>query len=110
MISFSDNVVSIDSQQIEMEHTVAAVTEYEGRVVVLLDPDAYTEKFAQFENLIAFSREGKKLWTAELATTNSGDRYYKVAGGPALQAWSVYSFICEIDVETGRVLSREFVK
>lgn len=79
-------------------------------IIVLFDPGGRVDKFGQFPNLIALSREGKTLWIAELPTTTSGDRYYRLVHGGKLKAASVFSLICEIDPESGRILRQEFVK
>jgi len=110
MISYDGNMLTADGKSYELEHRVADAIESNDRVVVLFDPDAYTAKFGQFPNLIAVSREGTKLWTAELPTTTSGDRYYRLIRGESLRAASIYSFVCEIDPRTGRILRKEFVK
>ena len=110
MISYDGSTVTVDGQTYQLDYRVADAIEYADRVVVLFDPDAYTAKFGQFANLVALSREGKKLWTAELPTTTSGDRYYRLVHRGTLQASSVYSFVCDIDPRSGRILRKEFVK
>jgi len=110
MISFDGKTLSIDGRRYELEHPVVDAIEHENLVVVLFDPAAYTSKFGQFANLQAFSRIGEPLWTAELATNKSGDRYYKVAKGDVLRAASIYSFVCDIDLNNGQIARREFLK
>lgn len=110
MIGYDENRLTVDGKSYELEHRVADAIEYEDRVVVLFDPEVYTAKFGQFPNLIAVSRDGKKLWTAELPTTTSGDRYYRLVRGESLLAASIYSFVCDIDPRTGKILRKEFVK
>ncbi|MEM9558548.1 MAG: hypothetical protein AAGC60_30125 [Acidobacteriota bacterium] len=94
----------------ELLHPVVDAIEFDDRLVVLFDPNAKTSKFGQFANLIALSRGGELLWTAELPTTTSGDRYYKLTPGENLRAASVYSFVCEIDPETGRILRKQLIR
>ena len=77
---------------------------------MLFDPDAYTEKFGQFQNLIALKETGELIWKAELPTTTSGDRYYKIAKRLPLVAYSIYSYQCEIDPATGKIKARTFIK
>lgn len=110
MITFSGKTVSIGGKSFEVEHPIADAFELGGRIIVLFNPDAYTEKFGQFPNLIALRPTGERLWTAELPTTTSGDRYYKVASRTPLVVYSVNSFECEIDPATGRIVARHFSK
>jgi hypothetical protein len=110
MIEYDGSTLTIDGQSYELEHTIVDAVECEDGVAVLFDPDAYTAKFGQFANLAGLSREGAKLWTAELPTTTSGDRYYRLVRGENLRAASVYSFVCDIDPRNGRIVRKEFVK
>lgn len=110
MIAYEGNTLTIDGNPYELEHRVIDAVECKDIVVVLFDPDAYKAKYGQFPNLVAVSRAGKRLWTAELPTTTSGDRYYRLVNGEGLRAASVYSFICEIEPKTGRILRKQFIK
>lgn len=110
MIGYNENTITVDGKSYELEHRVADAIEYKDRVVVLFDPEDYTDKFGQFPNLIAISHDGKKLWTAELPTTTSGDRYYRIVRGESLRAASIYSFVCDIDPRTGKIVRKDFVK
>ncbi len=110
MIAYAGNTLTIDGQSYELEYKVIGAVEFEGAVIVLFEPGAYTAKFGQFPNLVGLSREGKRLWTAELPTTNSGDRFYRLVPGSNLRAASVYSFVCDIDPRSGRIIRKEFVK
>jgi len=55
-------------------------------------------------------RSGQILWTAELPTTDPGDRYYKIPSSDPLTAYSVRSYDCVIDRHTGYILERVFTK
>ena|SRR6266567_4830445 len=110
MITFSDKTVLISDRRVQLEHPIADAFELEGRVIVLFNPDAYTEKFGQFPNLVALRSDGQREWTAQLPTTTSGDRYYRIASRTPLVAYSIYSVECEIDPATGRIKARRFFK
>ena len=110
MITFSGKKISIGEKSMELEHAVADAFELEGLIVVLFNPDAYAERFGQFPNLIALRPTGERLWTAELPTTTSGDRYYKVSSRTPLVVYSINSFECEIDPATGRIKGRHYFK
>jgi hypothetical protein len=110
MITFAGNTILAGGRVVEVEHPVADAFQLEGRIIVLFDPDSYTERFGQFPNLAAYAPTGERLWTTELPTTISGDRYYKVASREPLVVYSIYSFECEIDPSTGRIIARRFYK
>jgi hypothetical protein len=78
-LSFSGCTITIGNRSIEMEYPIHDAFLLGSKIIVLFDPDAYTEKFGQFPNLVALTFEGRKIWTAELPTHDSGDRYYLVA-------------------------------
>jgi len=110
MIDLSDKVLFVDGNVLELEFPVAEAFELDKIIIILYDPDAYASKFGQFPNLIALLPSGERLWTAELPTTTSGDRYYKIASRIPLVAYSIYSEECEIDPATGRIISHRFIK
>jgi len=110
MISYSENMVVIDGTTAHLAYPIAEAFELDGRVIVLLDPDARTERFGQFPNLLALAPDGDRLWTAELPTTTSGDRYYRITSQRPLVVESIYSEECEIDQDTGAIKSRRFLK
>jgi hypothetical protein len=110
MITFSVKTISVSGKSLEVEFPVSDAFELEGCVIVLFNPDAYTEKFGQFPNLVALRPTGERLWTAELPTTTSGDRYYKVSSRAPLVVYSIYWVECEIELSTGRIKARRFYK
>jgi hypothetical protein len=110
MISYENQTLTVDGQAHQLEHRILDAIEYDDRVVVLFDPNAHVEKFGQFRNRIAISRHGTRLWVAELPTSTSGDRYYRIVRENSLRASSIYSLVCEIDPATGQILAKEFVK
>jgi len=110
IISISGRTLHIDGRSFDLEYSIAEAFELPGRVIVLFDEAAYTEKFGQFQNLIALKETGELLWKAELPTTTSGDRYYKIAERHPLVAYSIYSYNCEIDPATGKIKARTFIK
>lgn len=110
MITFSEKQIVIDGKAFDLEYTIVDAFEFNNLVVVLFDPDDYTLKFGQFANLLAINAAGKHIWTAELPTTASGDRYYKIASKQPLIVYSVCSYECEIDCATGRIVKSTFFK
>jgi len=76
-VHFLDSNLTVGNRSWQVAHPILQALVVGKRVVVLYDPDRYTEKFGQFSNLIAFSFDGEQLWKAELPTNESGDRYYQ---------------------------------
>jgi hypothetical protein len=110
MIKLLNGKLSINDKLIELKYPVIDAFESGGTVIALFDPDAYTEKFGQFPNLVALQTNGVQIWVAELPTTNTGDCYYKIASKMPLVVYSVCSEECEIEVATGRIKTRSFYK
>ena len=108
-ISFSNRTVNVGDKSMELDYPVANAFMLGDKIIVLFNPDAYTEKFGQFKNLIALNADGERIWTAELPTNESGERYYQVSSRSPLVAYS-WSFSCEIDESTGRIKKKIFLK
>ncbi len=109
-ISFSENILTIAGVDIALEHAILVAFELMGKVIVLFDPDEHIPKFGQFQNLLALDFRGAILWKAELLTTETGDCYYKVFSKKPLQVISYKSYKCEIEIDTGKMILRDFTK
>jgi hypothetical protein len=79
-------------------------------VLALFDPDSSDEGNGNFHNLVALNRSGQLKWTAELPTSDPGDRYYKIASTDPLIAYSVRSYDCFIDLRSGHIMHKYFTK
>ncbi len=109
-INYSKDTVTISGLTIQFNYIVMMAFEVMGKVIVLFDPDELIPKFGQFNNLIAIDMHGIKLWEAELPTSDTGDCYYKISSKSPLRAISYKSYICEIDLNSGRIISKSFTK
>lgn len=109
-VAFSGSVLSIGGRTVRLDYPIQHAVALGDSVIVLYDPDAYQLKFGQFPNLEAFTPRGQKLWTAELPTTTTGDRYYELLSGDPLLAHSFSSFRCEIDPASGKIVQKTFLK
>lgn len=109
-VTFSENTISVEGKTITLAYPVAEAFLLRDKLIVLLDPDAYTEKFGQFRNLIALAIDGERLWTAELPTSMSSDTYYRIGSKNPLVADSFSSYACEIDESNGKIIKRSFFK
>lgn len=97
-------------QQTSTDYPVSDAFQEDDKIIVLFDPDSKTGKFGQFPNLIAIDRRGQKIWTAQLPTTETGDAYYRISSRKPLIAYSVCSYSCEIDTQTGKIKQKIFYK
>lgn len=109
-VTFSGRTIFADGKNTDLEYPILDAFGLKDKVIVLFHPDAYTEKFGQFPNLVAVTFDGERVWTAELPTHQSGDRYYKIASRSPLVVYSIYSFECEIDESTGKIKKGIFYK
>ena len=82
-------------------------------VVVLLDPDnrpAGVLAWHPFQNVLRLSASGEIMWRAELVPAESTARcWVRVEFDKVLTAWT-YSYVCELDPATGRIVNTTFVK
>ena len=109
-VTHSGKTVVIGGRPIEMEYPVVEAFQLGDKVVVMLDPDAYNQKFGQFRNLLAFTPEGEALWVAELPTSMSSDTYTRISSKNPLVADSFTSYACEINQSSGEIIKKSFYK
>lgn len=117
-ISFRGTEVEINERVLKMPYAILDAFFSHGRLVVLLDPDAYLADPAYkvqrrqtgiaLRNLIAFDLDGRKLWEAEFP--QSSDYYYKISSQSPLVVYSFSSFACEIDPATGKITAKSFFR
>ena len=109
-LNFSEKSVSLDGSTLEFDYPVLDAFELPDKVIVLFEPDSRRDEPGQFHNLIATTRDGERIWDAELPTTMSSDTYYRISSTAPLVADSLTSFACTIDDSNGRILSKTFYK
>jgi hypothetical protein len=117
-VEIKDSRLIIDDVTISLAWPVLAATDSGTKVFVLLNPDSYlaSSKYKEgrrqgksaIHNLIAVSRQGKKIWEAELP--EAADYYYSFSSVFPLTVNSFSSFRCEIDPENGSIVRKEFFK
>lgn len=109
-VSFVRNSLKINSKNIKLDHPILTAFAFEDKIIILYDPDSYMPKFGQFPNLLAIDINGKEVWRAELPTMTTGDCYYKIVSENPLKALSFHSYECEIDLDTGKLKNKIFLK
>jgi hypothetical protein len=113
-IAFAGSNLDINGHSVKLPWPVLQAMEHQGKVFVLLDPDAYLtspgygKEEPALRNLWAFDLAGHKIWEAELP--QDSDYYYRLTSANPLVANSFSSHICTIDSGNGAVLQAQFVK
>ncbi len=117
-VTHTADIVMIGGKPFCMDYPVKNAFWTEGRVIVLLDPDAFLTDPAYgkdrrrgddaIRNLCALTRDGTLLWQAELPETV--DYYYQVESRSPLTVLSFSSYRCEIDPTDGHIASKQFLK
>lgn len=117
-VSYDGSRVRTPGGEFDVGHAVREAFELQGRIMVLLEPDAllaepgYTRQRRRGEgalpNLLAFSPTGERLW--EAAMPEAADYYYRIVSREPLVALSFSSWRCWLDVTDGSILRQEFFK
>jgi hypothetical protein len=108
---YNDRCLEINGQKKFYEFPIQTCINIKNILILLFDPDSYSKKSGQFDNLLGIDEKGEILWKAEHPTTQSGDRYYQIKGSEdSLIAYSIYSFECKIDVLSGKIVESNFYK
>ena len=117
-VSFDGKTLLLDDLKLSLEHVIRDAFAAGGKIIVLLDPDSYLTDPAYGQeqrrgkqpvhNLIALSKLGNRLWEAEFP--EDADYYYRIVSTEPLIALSFSSYRCELDLQTGRIVAREFLK
>lgn len=103
----SGNTVEVNGRQIHLDFPVKDAFCEGKRIFVLFDPDAGP---GSFSNLVCLDLSGRRRWEAELPEPGRQDVYYRISSRRPLVVNSFSSYKVELDPETGRILSKEFVK
>jgi hypothetical protein len=109
-VSFVDRELRIGEQVHVLEFPIDEAFECGRLVIILFSPDSNRRKFGQFHNVVAVDHDGNTVWRAELPTSSTGDRYYKIVRHDPLKVYSTQSYDVVLDSETGRILESKFTK
>lgn len=109
-LSFSANRLALGDTVVETTYPIADALTLDNKVIVLYEPDAYTEKMGQFPNLVAFDQDGKQVWIAELPCNHSGERYHKIDVMEKLMGYTWGAYECEIDPATGKIIHKHHLR
>jgi hypothetical protein len=117
-IAFEGSTLTINQLAVKLRWPILDARAVEGKVIVLLDPDAYItapeEKLRirsggqSIRNLLALSSTGELLWEAELP--DRVDYYYMISSLDPIVANSFSSYRCVINPASGQIARKEFYK
>lgn len=114
-VRFSGRELVIGGRRVELEHEIRSAQRVGKRIIVLYNSDVYWRNYGkpqtgQFHNLVAIDSEGKVEWVAELPSTYPDDSYVSVSSYEPLVVWAWSLYDCTIDPDTGRIVSKVWVK
>jgi hypothetical protein len=119
-LTFSGKSLEVDGRTLETRWAVQQAYAIGNKIIVLLDVFSTVDglprdihemrKSPRERNLQCFCENGQLLWEAEFPEDDGADYYYSVTPSTPLIASSFSSYRCEIDLNTGKVLRREFYK
>ena len=109
-VRFEDDVVIAGGRRLQLDHPIKSAWVVGSRIIVLFDPNAELANLGQFRNLVAVENAGHQAWVAELPTSTTGDRYYRVDSQDPIVVSSFSSYDCQIDAESGRITRKVFTK
>jgi hypothetical protein len=116
-VSHDGDIVKIDGKALRMEYMVRDAFWADGKAIVLLDPHAFLDHPAYggrkaprdpVKNLRAYAPSGELRWEAQQPEVQ--DHYYMIESRNPLVALSFSAYRCDLDVATGRILSKTRLK
>jgi hypothetical protein len=116
-VTHDGDIVRIDGKPLRMEYMVRDAFWADGKAIVLLDPHAFLDDPAYggrkaprdpVQNLRAYSPAGELQWEAQ--QPQALDHYYMIESHDPLVALSFSAYRCDLDLKTGRILSKKKLK
>ena len=116
-VTHDGDIVRIDGKPLRMEYMVRDAFWVDGKAVVLLDPHAFLDDPVSgsrkaprdpVKNLRAYSPAGELQWEAQQPEIQ--DHYYMIESRNPLVALSFSAYRCDLDVKSGRILSKKKLK
>lgn len=98
---------NFNGYMIKFEYPIRQLARFDDLYLVLLDPDSFTGS-GKFENLMAYTKNGKKKWVADLP--NDQTAYYQFKSGSPIIADTFSSHTCYINNFDGKIIRTEFYK
>ena len=103
--------LKIGNNDVIFDYSISKYLIHKNFVIILLDYGENLVRWGQFPNLFCANEEKGIIWKAELPTSETGDSYFDIKiKNNDLHAYSVCSYDCIMDIETGKIISSEFTK
>ena len=115
-VSHDGDIVRIDGKPVRMDHMVRNAFWAGGHAIVLLYPDTFLDEPGgarkrprdPLKNLRAYSPSGELQWQAQQPEFD--DHYYLIESRDPLVALSFSAYRCDLDLASGRILSKKKLK
>lgn len=101
--------IFVDGEAWEFGRRILDAHRIGDRVVIIFDYMEFA-KPQQARNLMAYDLGRKLLWVAEHPTDKQTDTYVRITSESPLRASNFASYMCDIDIETGKLLNAVFTK
>ena len=109
-VTFEGQTLRIDGISIRLDYNIAETRIVDDLAIVILKFDELAPKHRQFQNCIAYDKDGKQIWIAEHPTSQSADSYVNFMDGNDNRLWNFGCFVCSLDFKTGKLLDAQFTK
>jgi hypothetical protein len=103
------HLVSVGDSQWDLGRPVLDAHQVRDRIVIVFDYMSFP-RHQQAKNLMAYDLNRNLLWVAEHPTKEIADTYVNIFEETPLKASNFAGYLCEIDIETGKLLNAEFTK
>ena len=109
-LRFVDTRVEWDGGHLDLPTPIKEAIRIGKHILVIHDPTAYPSQ-QPTPNLVAYTTNGERLWTAENLTQNSAtDAYVNFCSEDPLWVGNFMGFNCKIDPQTGKLIEKVFTK
>lgn len=108
-LAVSNDKVQFQGGSIPAKYPVLDAREIDGKIIVIYD---YMEfpKNEPARNMFAYSKLGSEIWRAEGINMGATDAYTNVLSEFPFKVGNFSSFSVCLDINTGRVIDKEFTK
>jgi hypothetical protein len=95
---------------VSFKNTVRGSIKLGDVTIILLDDDKVTPRIEGYKNLLAVDKLDNVVWVADLPEGSMFSSYWTIKIDNNGLFALCGSFLCEIDIKTGKVLNAKFVK
>ncbi|MDP2392277.1 MAG: hypothetical protein U1E09_05065 [Methylococcales bacterium] len=117
-VTYQGRTLFVNAKSFFLPYEIRDAFILQGKIVVLADPNSFLNDpsyckerrrgINPFKNLLALSFDGSIIWEAEFP--ENVDYYYSISSKQPLVVNSFSSFKCNIDIDTGEIIAKQFYK